>query len=141
MAKLELAEETKAGMEEVGTADLLIAVAVQVDADQLRAAATQAVLNLGAAGQPGEPSLSALRTVVAFPGPSGVDTTPEAEAQLEQAATSNALRFLPYALAAGSPENSLACPLEHLPGGFRHRTGAGRKRVRSHWLRSRGAAE
>ncbi len=42
MAKLELSEETKAGMEEVGAADLLIAVAVPVDADQLRAAATQA---------------------------------------------------------------------------------------------------
>ena len=104
MAKLELAEETKAGMEEVGTADLLIAVAVQVDADQLRAAATHAVLSLGAAGQPGQPSLSALRTVVAFPGLSGGDTAPKAEVQHEQAATSNALRFLPYAPAAGSPE-------------------------------------
>ncbi len=111
MAKLELSEETKAGMEEVGTADLLIAVAVQVDADQLRAAATQAVLNIGAAGQPGAaPSLSALRTVVAFPGLSSVDTTPKVEVQLEQAATSNALRFLPYALAAGSPERFPGLP-------------------------------
>ena len=42
MAKLELSEETKAGMEEVEEADLLIAVAVPVDAEQLRAAATQA---------------------------------------------------------------------------------------------------
>ena len=40
MAKLELSEETKAGMEEVEEADLLIAVAVPVDAEQLRAAAT-----------------------------------------------------------------------------------------------------
>ena len=45
MAKLELSEETKTGMEAVGAADLLIAVAVQVDADQLRAAATQSVLS------------------------------------------------------------------------------------------------
>ncbi len=46
MAKLELSEETKAGMEEVGAADLLIAVAVPVDADQLRAAAAQGVLGM-----------------------------------------------------------------------------------------------
>ena len=47
MAKLELSEETKAGMEEVKAADLLIAVAVPVEAEQLRAAATQAVLAHG----------------------------------------------------------------------------------------------
>ena len=41
MAKLELSEETKAGMEEIKEADLLIAVAVPVEADQLRAAATK----------------------------------------------------------------------------------------------------
>ncbi len=62
MAKLELSEETKAGMEEVGAADLLIAVAVTVDAEQLRTAATQGV-GMGAADR-----MSALRTVVAFPG-------------------------------------------------------------------------
>ena len=48
MAKLELSEETKTGMEAVGAADLLIAVAVQVDAEQLRAAATQSVLAMNA---------------------------------------------------------------------------------------------
>ncbi len=67
MAKLELSEETKAGMEEVKEADLLIAVAVPVDAEQLRAAATQAVLGMG------HPAFSALRTVVAFPGVSGTE--------------------------------------------------------------------
>ena len=60
MAKLELSEETKAGMEQVGTADLLIAVAVPVDAERLRTAATQGLM--------GADSLSALRSVVAFPG-------------------------------------------------------------------------
>jgi hypothetical protein len=96
MAKLELAEETKAGTEEVGTADLLIAVAVPVDAEQLRVAATQAVLTMA-----GQPSLSALRTVVAFPGLSGVETAPKAEMGQEQEATDNGLRFVPYPLAAG----------------------------------------
>ena len=67
MAKLELSEETKAGMEEVKEADLLIAVAVPVDAEQLRAAATQAVLGMD------QPAFSALRTVVAFPGVSGAE--------------------------------------------------------------------
>ena len=49
MAKLELSEETKTGMEAVGAADLLIAVAVQVDAEQLRAAAKQSILAMNAA--------------------------------------------------------------------------------------------
>ena len=46
MAKLELSEETKAETEEVKGADLLIAVAGPVDAEQLRVAATQAVLGM-----------------------------------------------------------------------------------------------
>jgi glucosylglycerate synthase len=95
MAKLELSEETKAGMEQVGTADLLIAVAVPVDAEQLRSAATQGVM--------GAHSLSALRTVVAFPGAGGVEPVAQAEMELDQAATESALRFLPYTLPAASP--------------------------------------
>ncbi len=47
MAKLELAEETKAGIERVKEADLLIAVAAPVEAEQLRAAATEAMLGMG----------------------------------------------------------------------------------------------
>ena len=76
MAKLELSEETKAGMEQVGTADLLIAVAVPVDADRLRTAATQGVM--------GATSLSALRTVIAFPGASSVEPVVKAEMDLDQ---------------------------------------------------------
>jgi hypothetical protein len=104
MAKLELSEETKAGIQEVGAADLLIAVAVPVDAGQLRAAATQAMLSLGAAGRNGAgASFSALRSVVAFPGVSGVETAPEAEIELDQAAPGSAFRFLPYALPSATP--------------------------------------
>jgi hypothetical protein len=97
MAKLELSEETKAGMEEVGEADLLLAVAVPVDAGQLRAAATQAVLGMG------QPALSALalRTVVAFPGLSA-EPAAKAEMDLAPAETGGHLRFLPYSLASGS---------------------------------------
>jgi len=97
MAKLELSEETKTGMEAVGAADLLIAVAVQVDADQLRAAATQSVLGLSALGQDAADH-SSLRTVVAFPGVSMVETADRGEIDGEQAATGRNLRFLPYSL-------------------------------------------
>jgi glucosylglycerate synthase len=96
MAKLELSEETKAGIEEVGAADLLIAVAAPVDAAQLRAAATEAMQSLGRSG--GSSSFSALRSVVAFPGVSGVEAAPEAEIELDQAGAGSAFRFLPYAL-------------------------------------------
>jgi hypothetical protein len=96
MAKLELSEETKAGIEEVGAADLLIAVAAPVDAAQLRAAATEAMQSLGHSGS--SSSFSALRSVVAFPGVNGVEAAPEAEIELDQAATGSAFRFLPYAL-------------------------------------------
>jgi glucosylglycerate synthase len=96
MAKLELSEETKTGIEAVGAADLLIAVAVQVDAEQLRAAATQSLLRMGAADH-----ASALRTVVAFPGVSNVETADKGE--IEQADAGTNLRFLPYSLPAGTP--------------------------------------
>jgi glucosylglycerate synthase len=92
MAKLELSEETKTGLEAVGAADLLIAVAVQVDADQLRAAATQSVLSMDAADH-----TSDLRTVVAFPGVSNVETADKGEIEGDQATGRN-LRFLPYSL-------------------------------------------
>jgi len=94
MAKLELSEETKTGLEAVGAADLLIAVSVQVDEDQLRAAATQSVLSMDAADH-----TSDLRTVVAFPGVSKVETADEIER--DQAATGRSLRFLPYSLPSG----------------------------------------
>ena len=96
MAKLELSEETKTGMEAVGAADLLIAVAVQVDADQLRAAATQSVLGMDAAD-----NTSGLRTVVAFPGISKVETADRGEIEGDQASTGRNLRFLPYSLPSG----------------------------------------
>jgi glucosylglycerate synthase len=96
MAKLELSEETKAGMEEVKEADLLIAVEVPVDAEHLRSAATQAVLSQGG------PALSGLRTVVAFPGPSGADPAAQTKTEAEPAETNKGLQFLPYSLSAGS---------------------------------------
>ena len=76
MAKVELSEETKAGIEEVREADLLIAVAVPVDTEQLRAAATQAILGTGQ-------SISGLRTVVAFPGPTGAEAPVQAKTDIE----------------------------------------------------------
>jgi hypothetical protein len=96
MAKLELSEETKAEMQEVGAADLLIAVAVPVDAGNLRAAATQAMLSMNM--QPLSPASSKLRTVVAFPGVNGGEATTEADGM-----SGGELRFLPYALPANTP--------------------------------------
>jgi glucosylglycerate synthase len=96
MAKLELSEETKTGIEAVGAADLLIAVAVQVDAEQLRAAAQQSILAMNAANL-----ISGLRTVVAFPGVSKVETADKGEIEGDQAATDKNLRFLPYTLPTG----------------------------------------
>jgi len=96
MAKLELSEETKTGIEAVGAADLLIAVAVQVDAEQLRAAAQQCVLAMNAAN----PTLG-LRTVVAFPGVSKVETADKGEVEGDQAAADKNLSFLPYTLPTG----------------------------------------
>ena len=98
MAKLELSEETKTGIEAVGAADLLIAVAVQVDADQLRAAATKSLLAMEAADH-----TPALRTVVAFPGVSKVETADQGEVERDQAAEGSILRFLPYSLPTGGP--------------------------------------
>ena len=89
MAKLELSEETKSGMDEVGTADLLIAVVAQVDADQLQIAAAQAILGLGS-------QVSPLRIVVAFPG-AGKEEMPR-----EPAVGGKNLRFVPYSLPSGS---------------------------------------
>jgi glucosylglycerate synthase len=95
MAKVELSEETKAGIEEVREADLLIAVAVPVDTEQLRAAATQAILGTGQ-------SISGMRTVVSFPGPAGVEAPLQAKTDLESVETPG-LRFVPYVLPAASP--------------------------------------
>jgi hypothetical protein len=97
MAKLELSEETKTGMEAVGAADLLIAVTVQVDPDQLRAAATQCVPGMNAADH-----TSGLRTVVAFPGVSKVETGAKDEIERDEAAADNNLSFLPYSLPSSS---------------------------------------
>ena len=95
MAKVELSEETKAGIEEVREADLLIAVAVPVDTEQLRAAATQAILGTGQ-------SISGLRTVVSFPGPTGVEAPIQAKTDMASVETPG-LTFVPYALPAASP--------------------------------------
>jgi glucosylglycerate synthase len=89
MAKVELSEETKAGTEEIKQADLLIAVAAPVDVEQLRTAATQAVL--------GQSPYSAVRTVVACPGAGGAET------KSESAETDGRLQFMPYAPSAGDP--------------------------------------
>lgn len=100
MAKVELSEETKAGIEEVKEADLLIAVAVAVDAEQLRTAATQAVLGVD------QPPFSALRTVVAFPGSGGAETKTDPE----PAEADGHLRFMPYSLPAGDPSRIASLP-------------------------------
>ncbi len=97
MAKLELAEETKAGVEEIKEADLLIAVAAPVEAEQLRTAATRAILGMG------EPGLGGLRTVVAFPGVSGTEPVAKVEMDLDEAEPHDRLHFLPYPLPTGSP--------------------------------------
>ena len=89
MAKLEVSEETKPGSVEVGTADLLIAVAGPVDAGQLRVTATQAILAMGG-------DQSTLRTVVAFPKDIPGDTE-RAPAEIQEN-----VRFVPYATPPGS---------------------------------------
>ena len=97
MAKLELSEETKAGIVAAGSADLLVAVAVPMDANLLRSAVTQGLSRMAAAGQSGGDALAALRTVVAFPG------MPFAGDQGESSdPAADRVRFLPYAL-PGSP--------------------------------------
>ena len=85
MAKLEVSEEARTGNEETGTAELLIAVAGPVDAEKLRSAVTQAVLTM-------DGHVSAMRTVVAFPG----------EIVPEQADSGINVRFRTYALPSGS---------------------------------------
>jgi hypothetical protein len=97
MAKLELSEETRVAMEDVGAVDLLIAVAVPVDVDQLRAAATKGVLGMAAANR-----TSSLRTVVAFPGVSKVEAADKTEIEQDQAAQGNELRFMPYTVPSGN---------------------------------------
>jgi hypothetical protein len=71
---------------------------VPVDADQLRAAATQSVLGMGAADQPGRPR-SAHRGGVSWRERRGA--ADKGEMELEQAANPTDLRFLPYSLPAG----------------------------------------
>ena len=95
MAKLELSEETKAGIEEVKEADLLIAVAVPVDAEQLRAAATQAVLGMG------QPAFLLCAPWLRFPAVRSPRRRPGRTSK--QTETGGALRFVPYSLPAGSP--------------------------------------
>src|SRR5580704_18180464 len=97
MAKLELSEETKAGIEQIKEADLLIAVAVPVEADQLRAAASEAVLRMGG------PAMSSQRIVVAFPNLSGGESPEQANMATQPMETDSGLRFVPYSLPPASP--------------------------------------
>src|SRR3984957_4266666 len=97
MAKLELSEETKAGIEQIKEADLLIAVAVPVEADQLRAAASEAVLRMGG------PAMSSQRIVVAFPNLSGGEPPEQANIAPQPMETDSGLRFVPYSLPPASP--------------------------------------
>jgi hypothetical protein len=97
MAKLELSEETKAGIEQIKEADLLIAVAVPVEADQLRAAASEAVLRMGG------PAMSSQRIVVAFPSLSGGESPEQANMATQPMETDSGLRFVPYSLPPASP--------------------------------------
>ena len=86
-------------------------------------------------------SLSALRTVVAFPGANSVEPVVKAEMELDQAATGNDLRFLPYTLPPASPSRiPWVGPDQHLPGDLRHGAGAGGERLRGHRFRSCSAA-
>jgi glucosylglycerate synthase len=94
MAKVELSEDPKTGMEATGTTDLLVGVAVPIDAEQLRATATRAIQSMG-------DHFPGLRTVVAFPGVGPVDEAKD-EAPGEASETSNQLRFLPYTPPPGS---------------------------------------
>ena len=128
MAKVELSEETKAGIEEVREADLLIAVAVPVDAEQLRAAATQAILGTGQ-------SISGLRTVVSFPGPAGVEAPIQAKTDIESVETPG-IALRPLCAARRQPrENTLAPGCQHLSDAFCHGPRIGSERVRRHRIR------
>ena len=94
MAKVELSEDSKTGMEGTGTADLLVGVAVPVDAEQLRDTATRAIQSIG-------DHFPGLRTVVAFPGMGTVEAAKE-EVQGEASEVSNQVQFLPYTPPPGS---------------------------------------
>lgn len=94
MAKVELSEDSKTGMETAGTADLLVGVAVPIDAEQLRATAIRAIQGLG-------DHLPGLRTVVAFPGVGTIEASKE-DTQDVPAEVPNQMRFLPYTPPPGS---------------------------------------
>jgi hypothetical protein len=94
MAKAELSEDSKSGIEGAGTTDLLVGVAMPVDTEQLRAAAAKAIHSIGE-------QFPGLRTVVAFPGVGNVEAANE-EAAGESEETTNQLRFLPYPPPPGS---------------------------------------
>src|SRR5580698_10180461 len=94
MAKLELSEETKAGMTDVGQADLLIAVAAPVEADQLRVAAGRALA---------ASSVSSLRTVVAYPGMNSADAAARVKVDLEPTDAATHLSFVPYSPPSADP--------------------------------------
>jgi hypothetical protein len=110
MAKVELSDETKAELEQIKEADLLIAVAAPVDPEELRTAATRAFLGTD------ESSMAALRTVVAFPGVGGAEPAAKVEMDLDDRETNNRLRFLPYAMPGG------ASRIPWLPGAGAYQT-------------------
>lgn len=116
MAKVELSEETKAGVEAMGAADLLIAVAAPVDATHLRATASE-TLHAISAGAASSSPFAALRTVVAFPGVAGVDTS-TAAGLTEPVAAGSELRFLSYAPSSSASVASALVPWLPAPSTF-----------------------
>ncbi len=134
MAKVELSEETKAGIEEVREADLLIAVAVPVDTEQLRAAATQAILGTGQ-------SISGLRTVVTFPG-SRRRGSPHSGEDGRRIRGNARIALRPLRVARRqSREDTLAPGCQHLSGAVCHGPRIGSERLRRHRIRSSRIAD
>ncbi|HEV2275398.1 MAG TPA: hypothetical protein VGR96_14600 [Acidobacteriaceae bacterium] len=91
-------------MNQAGTADLLLAIPAAVNVEQLRTAATEAVLHMSAVAAVGdERSLSGLRAAVVYPGLSGTpETSADGSVHLDPTGTGGEVRFLPFAPPATS---------------------------------------
>ena len=94
MAAIEFSEETKRHLERIGSADLVVGIAGAVPPDELPARAGQIVSELGS-------SLSSLRIVFAWAGPSGAGAAANTEEPGTGEARPALLPYTPLAAANG----------------------------------------
>jgi glucosylglycerate synthase len=104
MAKLGLPEETKREMQQAGAADLLIAIPAVTNVDELRLAASDAVLRMSAKNSSGADfSLSGLRAAVGYPGLGSGETSSDPAVHLDPSGTGSEIRFLPFSVPGNTP--------------------------------------